>query len=1414
MRLNPSKGYHIIIVSFLVLFCLSTSYGQLCTVNGGEISTASANILCRKDGSSNLFEVNLSNSSGPYSRWLITNQSDLVLFILDSNPLDLSILSQGLYKITHVSYNDIGLGIEVGAKTSEFIGCFDLSNSITIVVDEVKGGILEDNLGNDGQSICTDLQGQINLSLKTSGVLGLNRIFIQTDHLGNIEKIQTASNFSLTYDGDAIKYFYHLSYASVENLFVGSKLGDLIGCFDLSNPYELVLEDSGSEAGTIGTNDNLVICSGDGINDIVEIELSGNREGNNWFVATNFDGIILKLTKSNAINFEGVNASSITIRNIQYTEELIGLELGKNINDIEGCFDQSNPINLTLNFVNGGIISGQDGRKEFFFCTNDNNADDVNLTIENSFGNNVRVVTDVFGNITNITNSNLIQFASNSNETRYIFNIAYIDNNFGPTIGQNLSTLSGCYDISNRITVNLSNGIPDAGVISTTDNTFLCTGDQIPDIIDVQINSAGSNNSIWVLTDLNNNILDFPGNPPFDFTDSIGGDIIIRYIDFTGIENLRLGANLSELEGCFDLSNPLLIQKTGVNAGTIRFENEDFTRIECVSENTLIDLNIITENIVGDIQHYILTSADDTILEILDEPVIDITNMGNDQYKIKYISMLDDVTGLEKGNVVSNISGCFDLSNDLTISLQHTTTTPSTIFTNSATFLCLNDESPDIIEIGVDPGVGPSTSWVVTDQFGEILHIRQNGTFNFTQIPGDVNVIYNIKHDFGVTGIQIGGFLADLQGCYSISNPINIQKGDNNGGDLTVDGELEKIICLSDDVTPIVSMELQNNYGQSSRFLVTSLTGEIQLISSSPTIDMSGLGRGKSLIYNASYTSGIRGIGIGENLNEIEGCIDYSNPVTINRELLEGGFIQTTSNSTLVDVCAGEGKVDLINVLLTNNLSTFNRFVVVDENNKIVSLPTNSNISLEVGPTGNYYIYNLAYAANVDNVNLGVNLDDLNGCYSLSNAITVRRSTVDGGLLSFRSEGTYFEACISTGDVQALTLNLEQNSGNSIFVETNNQGVIQKIFQNPIIDLSNVSPGQCRIYNVSYFDVEGLEIEGNINNLSGCFSISNHVLIDKNEPVGGVLTDNNGATEITLCKGNTTTELINVKLEGNIGQNSSWVLTDINNTIVSTAVGPPFNLEANEMSVLKIYNISYESGLVGLEKGKRINQLTGCYSFSNPITVFKEEVEAYGLLVTDNFKSERVVCVDDDSADIVELGSVGDIMGDHFRYIVATENGIIEEISQVAEINFTQYPEGISYIYQISFLNGLSGLGIGKNINNLSGCYALSKSVKIIRVGGNECLTPTIDLNDRTINMELYPNPATESVFIHFDGLNFSDVLDLSIIDLTGKRMSSSIQKINTDNLIRLDISDFPSGLYFVRVSIGQNFAVLKFLKQ
>ena len=132
--------------------------------------------------------------------------------------------------------------------------------------------------------------------------------------------------------------------------------------------------------------------------------------------------------------------------------------------------------------------------------------------------------------------------------------------------GNNISDFTGCYDLSNPITV--IRELPSSCTASasditladgTTETTIIVDG--IGDPLDVVLTGTSTGpNFGWVITDDANNILALPPAPPFDLDPAGPGTCLIWYVryenDFAGA---MAGNNISDLTGCFDLSNPITV---------------------------------------------------------------------------------------------------------------------------------------------------------------------------------------------------------------------------------------------------------------------------------------------------------------------------------------------------------------------------------------------------------------------------------------------------------------------------------------------------------------------------------------------------------------------------------------------------------------------------------------------------------------------------------------------------------------------------------------------------------------------------------------------------------------------------------------------------------------------------------------
>jgi plastocyanin len=79
-------------------------------------------------------------------------------------------------------------------------------------------------------------------------------------------------------------------------------------------------------------------------------------------------------------------------------------------------------------------------------------------------------------------------------------------------------------------------------------------------------------------------------------------------------------------------------------------------------------------------------------------------------------------------------------------------------------------------------------------------------------------------------------------------------------------------------------------------------------------------------------------------------------------------------------------------------------------------------------------------------------------------------------------------------------------------------------------------------------------------------------------------------------------------------------------------------------------------------------------------------------------------------------------------------------------------------------------------------------------------------------NLSVYPNPASQKVFVSLNNVNESD-FTVHIYNLAGKQLVHSKLK-NTNSPVEFDISEFESGLYFMRIETLQNSDIVKFVKQ
>ena len=236
----------------------------------------------------------------------------------------------------------------------------------------------------------------------------------------------------------------------------------------------------------------------------------------------------------------------------------VGIDSPVNAWDLENIIVTANAVDN----VSGGDLTFGDSTTEKDICVGDGNPDNMNVNLTGTSGATSKyLITDAAGVIIAYDVTFPFDFEGAGDGTCLIWNITYIESIEGTDIGANAADITGCFDLSNSISL-IRN---EVGGGTLTGGPFeFCAGDGVPDNIDAGAISLVDNvgaNGTWVITDDQGVILGLPANyADVDFDGAGSGTCLVWYLSFEdGLTGATMGANAADLEGCFDLSNPISV---------------------------------------------------------------------------------------------------------------------------------------------------------------------------------------------------------------------------------------------------------------------------------------------------------------------------------------------------------------------------------------------------------------------------------------------------------------------------------------------------------------------------------------------------------------------------------------------------------------------------------------------------------------------------------------------------------------------------------------------------------------------------------------------------------------------------------------------------------------------------------------
>jgi|GEM_PF-598828 len=372
----------------------------------------------------------------------------------------------------------------------------------------------------------------------------------------------------------------------------------------------------------------------------------------------------------------------------------------------------------------------------------------------------------------------------------------------------------------------------------------------------------------------------------------------------------------------------------------------------------------------------------------------------------------------------------------------------------------------------------------------------------------------------------------------------------------TPSGSVYIPVCLDDMDEGLTEIIRTGFVGAISQYVVTTPSGFIlEVLDGNPPFDLRNYGARNLAVWSISYTGTLTDFDINDNICSTSAteCFNLSNPILLNRQSGDGCDIFCNSNAgnislpdgsgTVVQCIGDDGGDNRVSIALDGTASGDNlAFAITNSQGTIIDLPSgNGPFNFSNFGSGTFLIWYVSFADVATGIAIGNGADNIRGCFSISNPVTVIRERVEGGILSLVDGGTDLTICAGDGVSDAFNVTLTDTVGsNFTYVVTDGDGIVLGTPANQPFDLEGAGGGACNIYALtSSSDFSGVTVGGDIADFTGCFSLSNPITVLR-------LTgdDCNGANEFTAnlsglnelpCPVTTTGQgALNASLDGNI----------------------------------------------------------------------------------------------------------------------------------------------------------------------------------------------------------------------------------------------------------------------------------------
>ncbi|MCB0651903.1 MAG: T9SS type A sorting domain-containing protein [Saprospiraceae bacterium] len=547
----------------------------------------------------------------------------------------------------------------------------------------------------------------------------------------------------------------------------------------------------------------------------------------------------------------------------------------------------------------------------------------------------------------------------------------------------------------------------------------------------------------------------------------------------------------------------------------------------------------------------------------------------------------------------------------------------------------------------------------------------------------------------------------------------------------TSSGATSLMSCQGDIVNGLVKFKTSTQ-GMPFAYVVVDEDGTILLVSLNSTLNLSPFQNGAYRVYAFSFMGSLLAE-VGDNIftdDLASYCYELTvNYITLNSGAPEAGAIATDSPTL---VCVGDGNPDLVNLTNTGGGDSYAYFVT-DQDNTIVAISIDGVFDMDTYQEGTYFLWGFSHFGNLTaQVGMNITEDELaDGCSSFSEGfIAITASNPDGGMVSLDDGSDSYDICDGT-NADILTFNFTTSSqAGYTLVQVDENGIILAVLNNNTLPASEVPFGTTYVRGISFTGngtiTAGQDIYSSLSD--DCYEIStNAVTLFKEVYQGGIVSLDNGDTEITLCVANGEPDLLNFVSTGVSGGSSfTFVITDDQHNILDFSTNGSYDFDTAPQGTCLIWALTYDGNLL-VEIGDNLDGTEladACYGLSsNFITVNRQAVNGGTIAFEINGEDYYEYCSTDGNVEFYFTNTSA--IGDNFRYVVTDAAG---NITGIHPIGTSVSPTGVfsytRYIYWLSFsgpdftgdeIAALSGQNLETAVLR-DGCYQLSSNRATLEV--------------------------------------------------------------------------------------------------